>query len=98
MKWTPRGVTLLPSHNEANGLTRDPQGRLIACEHAASADAPGTRGPGHRRGGSLPGQSGSIAPMTSWSSPMVILYFTDSPSAHVPQPRLGFCRRVLRLP
>jgi len=37
MKWTPgEGVTLFAEPtNEANGLTRDPQGRLIACEHAA---------------------------------------------------------------
>lgn len=35
MKWAPgEGVTLFhqPTNN-ANGLTRDPQGRLIACEH-----------------------------------------------------------------
>jgi gluconolactonase len=37
MKWAPgEGVSVfLESTNEANGLTRDPQGRLIACEHAA---------------------------------------------------------------
>jgi gluconolactonase len=37
MKWAPgEGVTLFsaPTH-EANGMTRDPQGRLVACEHAA---------------------------------------------------------------
>ena len=37
MKWAPgEGVSLFaePTH-EANGMTRDPQGRLIACEHAA---------------------------------------------------------------
>lgn len=36
MKWTPsEGVTLFQEHtNEANGLTRDRQGRLIACESA----------------------------------------------------------------
>jgi gluconolactonase len=37
MKWSPReGCTLFyePTH-EANGLTRDRQGRLIACEHLA---------------------------------------------------------------
>ena len=35
MKWTPReGVTLFHEPtNEANGLTRDRQGRLIDCEH-----------------------------------------------------------------
>jgi len=37
MQWTPgEGVTLFSEPtNEANGLTRDPQVRLIACEHAA---------------------------------------------------------------
>ena len=37
MKWTPgAGVTLVQEPtNEANGLTRDLQGRLIACEHLA---------------------------------------------------------------
>ena len=37
MKWTPgAGVTLVQQPtNEANGLTRDLQGRLIACEHLA---------------------------------------------------------------
>src|SRR2546422_8869806 len=37
MKWTPgTGVTLVQQPtNEANGLTRDLQGRLIACEHLA---------------------------------------------------------------
>lgn len=37
MKWTPgEGVTLFHEPtNEANGLTRDRQGRLIACEHLA---------------------------------------------------------------
>ncbi len=37
MKWTPGvGVTLVQQPtNEANGLTRDLQGRLIACEHLA---------------------------------------------------------------
>jgi sugar lactone lactonase YvrE len=37
MKWTPgEGVTLFSARtNEANGMTRDPQGRLVACEHAA---------------------------------------------------------------
>jgi gluconolactonase len=37
MKWAPgEGVTLFAAPtNEANGMTRDPQGRLIACEHAA---------------------------------------------------------------
>ena len=37
MKWTAsEGVTLFQeTTNEANGLTRDPQGRLIACEHAS---------------------------------------------------------------
>jgi gluconolactonase len=37
MKWTPgAGVTLAQEPtNEANGLTRDLQGRLIACEHLA---------------------------------------------------------------
>ena len=37
MKWTAsEGVTLFQEPtNEANGLTRDPQGRLIACEHAS---------------------------------------------------------------
>ena len=36
MKWTPgEGVRLFSaSTNEVNGMTRDPQGRLIACEHA----------------------------------------------------------------
>ena len=35
MKWAPdEGVTLFSEPtNRANGLTRDPQGRLIACEH-----------------------------------------------------------------
>ncbi|MFQ6026191.1 MAG: SMP-30/gluconolactonase/LRE family protein [Dehalococcoidia bacterium] len=36
MKWVPSGeisVFLEPT-NQANGLTRDPQGRLLACEHA----------------------------------------------------------------
>ena len=35
MKWAPgEGVTVfLEPTNRANGLTRDPQGRLIACEH-----------------------------------------------------------------
>jgi gluconolactonase len=35
MKWTPEeGVSLFQEPtNYANGLTRDPQGRLIACEH-----------------------------------------------------------------
>src|SRR5262245_65133794 len=35
MKYTPgRGVTVdLEPSNRANGLTRDPKGRLIACEH-----------------------------------------------------------------
>ncbi len=37
MKWAPgEGVSLFSAPtNEANGLTRDPHGRLIACEHAA---------------------------------------------------------------
>jgi gluconolactonase len=37
MKWAPgEGVSLFAEPtNEANGMTRDPQGRLIACEHAA---------------------------------------------------------------
>jgi gluconolactonase len=37
MKWTPgQGVTLFHEPtNYANGLTRDRQGRLIACEHSA---------------------------------------------------------------
>jgi gluconolactonase len=37
MKWTPgQGVTLVHEPtNYANGLTRDRQGRLIACEHSA---------------------------------------------------------------
>lgn len=37
MKWTPgAGATLVQEPtNEANGLTRDLQGRLIACEHLA---------------------------------------------------------------
>lgn len=37
MKWSPReGVTLVQEPtNEANGLTRDRQGRLVACEHLA---------------------------------------------------------------
>ena len=37
MKWVPReGVSVLfEPTNEANGLTRDLQGRLIACEHAS---------------------------------------------------------------
>ncbi len=37
MRWAPgEGVSLFAEPtNEANGLTRDPQGRLIACEHAA---------------------------------------------------------------
>ena len=37
MKWTPgAGVTLVQEPtNEANGLTRDRQGRLVACEHLA---------------------------------------------------------------
>ena len=37
MKWTPgEGVTLVQEPtNEANGLTRDRQGRLVACEHLA---------------------------------------------------------------
>ena len=37
MKWSPvEGVSLfLEPTNEANGLTRDLQGRLIACEHAS---------------------------------------------------------------
>jgi gluconolactonase len=37
MKWTPgAGVALVQEPtNEANGLTRDLQGRLIACEHLA---------------------------------------------------------------
>ena len=37
MKWAPReGATVFhePTNN-ANGLTRDPQGRLIACEHSS---------------------------------------------------------------
>ena len=35
MKWTPgEGVSLvMEPTNRANGLTRDPQGRLLACEH-----------------------------------------------------------------
>ena len=35
MKWSPQdGVTVFREPNDrANGLTRDPQGRLIACEH-----------------------------------------------------------------
>lgn len=35
MKWVPgEGVTVFQENtNHANGLTRDPQGRLIACEH-----------------------------------------------------------------
>ena len=36
MKWTPGGgapTVFLEPTNNANGLTRDPQGRLIACEH-----------------------------------------------------------------
>ena len=38
MKWAPReGVTeFLKPSNYANGLTRDPQGRLIACEHGGT--------------------------------------------------------------
>jgi gluconolactonase len=37
MKWTPgAGITLVQEPtNEANGLTRDRQGRLVACEHLA---------------------------------------------------------------
>ena len=37
MKWTPSGGETLFQEptNEANGLTRDRQGRLIACEHAS---------------------------------------------------------------
>ena len=37
MKWTPgAGFTLVQEPtNEANGLTRDRQGRLVACEHLA---------------------------------------------------------------
>ncbi len=37
MKWSPgAGVTLVQEPtNEANGLTRDRQGRLVACEHLA---------------------------------------------------------------
>jgi gluconolactonase len=37
MKWEPgRGITLVQQPtNEANGLTRDRQGRLVACEHLA---------------------------------------------------------------
>ncbi len=37
MKWTPKeGVSLFQeSTNEGNGLTRDLQGRLIACEHSS---------------------------------------------------------------
>jgi gluconolactonase len=37
MKWEPgKGVTLVQQPtNEANGLTRDRQGRLVACEHLA---------------------------------------------------------------
>ena len=37
MKWAPGdGVTLFhEGTNNANGLTRDPQGRLIACEHGS---------------------------------------------------------------
>ena len=37
LKWAPGdGVTVFQElTNNANGLTRDPQGRLIACEHAA---------------------------------------------------------------
>ena len=37
MKWSPgAGVTLMQEPaNEANGLTRDRQGRLVACEHLA---------------------------------------------------------------
>ena len=37
MKWAPgEGVTLFQqSTNEANGLTRDLQGRVLACEHAS---------------------------------------------------------------
>jgi gluconolactonase len=37
MKWTPeKGVALVQEPtNEANGLTRDRQGRLVACEHLA---------------------------------------------------------------
>ena len=37
LKWMPReGVTVFQEPtNNANGLTRDPQGRLIACEHGA---------------------------------------------------------------
>ena len=38
MKWAPgEGVTVfLEPTNYANGLTRDPQGRLIACEHGGN--------------------------------------------------------------
>lgn len=37
MKWSPGGGIVIDEEptNEANGLTRDPQGRLIACEHAS---------------------------------------------------------------
>jgi gluconolactonase len=37
MKWSPgAGITLVQEPtNEANGLTRDRQGRLVACEHLA---------------------------------------------------------------
>lgn len=37
MKWSPQdGVTVfLQPTDEANGLTRDPKGRLVACHHAA---------------------------------------------------------------
>ncbi|MDO8750706.1 MAG: SMP-30/gluconolactonase/LRE family protein [Dehalococcoidia bacterium] len=41
MKWSPRdGVTeFLKPTNYANGLTRDRQGRLIACEHGGNSPA-----------------------------------------------------------
>jgi len=62
--------------NRANGLTRDLQGRLIACEHDSRRVPAGTRRQPHRPANSLQG-GGSIGRMTWSSKSDGCIYFTD---------------------
>jgi len=57
MKYTPgQGVTVFKEKvNRANGLTRDLQGRLLACEHGATRDETRAGRQRHRRREQLPG-------------------------------------------
>ena len=69
MKYTPgQGVTVFQENtNGANGLTRDLQGRLLACEHEAAAGHPaGARRQHHGDRQQLPGPAAQPAERSSW--------------------------------